>query len=76
MKKKAPTIRDDFEQLMAEWKAGLLGPSSGLCEVIRTTVSLHPGEPLGSFIKALPECNASTLRIQFNNSRRVDAALQ
>lgn len=71
-------IRKDFEELKAEADAGLFeananGSKGFLCEIIRTAVSLNPDASVQDIIAALPELNPATIKIQYRNSRRLDA---
>lgn len=72
-------IRKDYRQLRKEWGQGLLQPKSGLCEVIRTTVSLNPKASVHDIRDALKgvgrPLNPHTVGIQYRHSRRIDAEL-
>lgn len=68
-------IRKDFDELVAERQAGMFKGKGGLCECIRTAVSLNPEATLEDFCIAIPEVNRQTAYIQFRQSRKLDAEL-
>ena len=71
MNKLQQQIAKDYSAVRQEQAAALC--SGGICEAIRTAVALNETATVRDVIAALPDCNPTTVRIQFKNSRRISA---
>lgn len=71
MNKLQQQISKDFAAVRYEQASGLCG--GGLCEAIRTAVALNEEATVRDVIAALPDCNPTTVRIQFAKSHKLIA---